>query len=115
MRDADGILFTIESIAPASALERDVLQTRGARRVVLVGGQTFERPAKYLGDAWTWDGVRWAPLPVSDGPSARAGAALLDDAANGRLLYFGGYAGPPMRLSPELWFLDSAGWRLWTP
>jgi hypothetical protein len=85
------------------------------QRVVLVGGQTLERPTKYLGDAWTWDGVRWSPLPVSDGPSARAGAALLDDPANGRLLYFGGYAGPPMQLSQELWFLDSAGWRLWKP
>ena len=85
------------------------------RRVVLVGGQTVTRPTTYLADAWTWDGARWTALTMADGPSARAGAALLDDSRNGRLVYFGGYAGPPMRLSPELWLLDEHAWRRWVP
>ena len=85
------------------------------RQVVLVGGQTVTRPSTYLGDAWTWDGTRWAPLHLPNVPPARAGAALLDDSRHGRLLYFGGYSGPPMRMWPELWLLDDAEWRRWTP
>jgi hypothetical protein len=42
-------------------------------------------------------------FPVFEGPDA------------GRLLYFGGYSGPPMRMSQELRFLDGAGWRKWDP
>ena len=84
------------------------------RRVVMVGGQSYSRPRVYYDDTWTWDGGRWAELPrVGDAaPIARAGAALVSDAVNKRLLYFGGYrAVPPMQ---DLWELDARGWHLWT-
>ena len=81
------------------------------RQVVLVGGQTVERPSRFLGDAWTWDGVRWTSLTTTgEAPSARAGGALLEDSRNERLIYFGGYAGPPMRFATDLWFLTSSRW-----
>jgi hypothetical protein len=81
------------------------------RRVVMVGGQSFARPRVYFDDAWTWDGSQWTELPrVGDAaPIGRAGGALVSDARNQRLLYFGGYRGvPPLQ---ELWQLDARGWR----
>ena len=83
------------------------------RQIVLVGGQTLVRPSSYIGDAWSWDGRRWSPI-VSDpqrSPGPRAGATLLDDPHNGRLLYFGGYTGPPFRGVQELWYLTRHGWQ----
>ncbi len=87
------------------------------RRLLLVGGQTYTRPSRYLGDAWTWDGTRWSELAPTThvAPGARAGATLTYDARNDRFLYFGGYARPPLRFIPELWILDRNGWRLWQP
>lgn len=82
--------------------------------VVMVGGQSYSRPRIYYDDVWVWDGSRWTELPTHGdaAPIARAGAALVSDAANGRLLYFGGYrAVPPLQ---DLWQLDARGWRLWT-
>jgi catechol 2,3-dioxygenase-like lactoylglutathione lyase family enzyme len=44
-------------------------------------------------------------------PIARAGAALVNDARNQRLLYVAGYRGlPPLQ---DLWQHDARGWRLW--
>ena len=81
------------------------------QRVVLVGGQTFARPSAYVGDAWTWDGARWTALTMAGAPGPRAGGHLVRDDRNGRLLYFGGYRGPPMQLLQEMWVLDAGGWR----
>ena len=94
----------------AQALEYDVRR----RRVVMIGGQTYD-PMKFLGDAWTWDGARWTELTLPGAPNERSGGNLVDDSAHGRLLYFGGYKGPPMQLLQELWFLNRDGWTLWRP
>jgi hypothetical protein len=85
------------------------------QRVVLVGGQTLTRPSTFLRDAWTWDGTRWSELALAGAPSERSGGHLVDDPVNNRLLYFGGYRGPPMRMLQELWSLDAAGWRQLRP
>jgi hypothetical protein len=85
------------------------------RQVVLVGGQTYDQPMAFLRDAWTWDGTRWTELAASPAPGERSGGNLIDDRQRGRLLYFGGYRGPPMQLIQEMWFLDQRGWTLWRP
>jgi hypothetical protein len=95
----------------AQALEYDPRR----QRVVMIGGQTYDSPMKFLGDAWTWDGTRWAQLATPAGPNERSGGNLVDDPTRGRLLYFGGYKGPPMQLLQELWVLDRDAWTLWHP
>jgi len=83
------------------------------RRVALIGGLA-SAPRRPLGDHWTWDGATWsevAAMPVQ--PSARSHATLVNDAPNGRLLYFGGSS--EEGLQRELWIFDAAGWRLWQP
>jgi hypothetical protein len=88
-----------------------------SRRVVLVGGQSYSRPSTFLPDMWSWDGASWTEMPLGEGltPSARSGGTLLRDGAGDRLLYFGGYQGPPMRYIPELWSFDSQGWKRLLP
>lgn len=79
------------------------------RAIVLMGGQGSSR-GPFLDDAWTWDGERWTELKIEGRkPSGRAGATLLDDPANKRLLLFGGYADGILQ---ELWSLEGGAWRL---
>ena len=80
-------------------------------RVVLVGGLA-PSPRRPLADHWTWDGTAWTELPSADvAPAARSHATLLNDARNGRLLYFGGSGAGG--LQRELWIFDRNGWRRW--
>jgi hypothetical protein len=78
-------------------------------KLVLKGGQGGTR-GPYLSDAWIWDGQRWLEdaEAAAPGPPGRGGATLLDDAARGRLLYFGGYAEGVLS---DFWAFDRGGWR----
>ena len=78
-------------------------------RVVLHGGYTLgtTRPL-YLNDTWEWDGVAWTLVSVR-GP-LRAEHSMVDDAAAGNTLLFGGALGINQT------YLDTYSWngRLWT-
>ncbi len=107
--------------APAATTPGPSMRTRHAlaydaalRRVVLVGGRSSPG-REMLGDAWTWDGTSWAPLPIEGAngagiPGPRASAALVEDPTGGRLLYFGGVGSNGLRR--DLWSLRGGRWRL---
>jgi len=62
------------------------------RYSVMFGGieGTPGQNAAVLGDTWIWDGVTWTRQTVTKGPSARWGAMMAWDAANGQIVMFGG-------------------------
>ncbi|HKG91282.1 MAG TPA: hypothetical protein VKA84_05300 [Gemmatimonadaceae bacterium] len=82
-----------------------------AHRSVLVGGRG-EAARDLLGDAWSWDGSRWTPLPAADSgprPGPRASTTLLYDPARSRLALYGGLSSG--ELVSELWLLEAGEWK----
>ena len=78
-------------------------------RVVIVGGRD-DASRTLLGDAWTWDGASWSPLPTGASmPEPRASASLVADADSSRLLLFGGLS-RTRGLVADVWVWSPAGW-----
>ena len=82
----------------------------GGNRALFGRGQPGDT---LLSDFWRWDGVRWTQI-ASDGPGARAEAALAYDSARRKLVLFGGYRGfGPQRVRlGDTWEWDGDRWRL---
>lgn len=80
-------------------------------RVVLYGGLTG---LTVYDDAWTYDGVTWAPLTTTGDPPARHGAAMTYDAAAERIVMFGGCQIPLCGATNgrlyDTWELDGSVW-----
>lgn len=73
------------------------------RRATIFGGQTASAPTAeaWVFDLWTH---RWTQLfPAGTAPSARWGAAGIHDAANDRMVVFGGYDGV---VKNDVWALN---------
>jgi hypothetical protein len=90
--------------------KRQVIVLFGGVSGLTVGSQRF-------GDTWTWNGDQWT-LVASNGPSPRAGHAMVYDAARERVLLYGGSDGnePAGQLGlGDLWEWDGSQWLLSTP
>jgi hypothetical protein len=89
----DGAIWTQRIAASGSSpLARSgaaLTYDRARRCVVLLGGQTMTGE---LDDMWQWDGTRWTQLAASV-PRARHHQVVVDDAARGALVMFGGDVG----------------------
>jgi hypothetical protein len=66
-----------------------------------------------LGDLCAWDGRTWRQLPIKGGPSARAPAGTVYDAARKQIVLYGGTpdpnAGRPSYLN-DTWTWDGRSW-----
>lgn len=73
--------------------------------------QSDNAPQVALADTWTWNGS-WQPAP--GGPSARSGASLSWDQANGTAVLFGGESTPAAEAVPRLlddtWTWNGSSW-----
>jgi len=79
----------------------------GRRELVMFGGgSVFGR----FDDTWSWNGVRWAPVPTTEVPFGRAFHAIAYDEVHRHHVMFGGSP-----TSGETWVLDHRGWTLRTP
>lgn len=76
-------------------------------RVVLFGGED-PFTVGLFNDTWEWDGVTWTQRTLDNKPSQRYGHAMVFDAAQGRVVLFGGAGGGTA--GEETWELDKAGW-----
>jgi len=80
------------------------------RRVVVFGGRYASSSTALRADLWFFDGTAWTSIPAPNGPSARAGAVMTYDAANDRLVLFGGETANGF--SDETWALVDTTWTL---
>lgn len=64
---------------------------------------------------WEADGVRWIERGAPVAPPPRLGAAMVHDAARGRLVVFGGSATAGAAPNAETWEWDGSTWTLRTP
>ena len=79
------------------------------RHTFLFGGRD-ETSRNPVGDAWSWDGQRWAALTTdASWPPARASATLVSDDRSGQLLLFGGVV-PQRGIVADLWVRSASGW-----
>ena len=83
--------------------------TRRAHRRSGIGAATSARRSLDVGRR----GVERGRERARAGVQARSHARLVNDARNGRLLYFGGSSA--QGLQRELWIFDAGGWRRWQP
>jgi hypothetical protein len=59
---------------------------------------------------WEWDGARWTHAVPAGGPSPRSRFIVAFDEAAGRVVLFGGVAGPPPRSFNDAWTWDGTAW-----
>lgn len=76
--------------------------------MVLFGGVSGSR---ILGDAWEWDGNRWA-LAATEGPAPRTLHGLAYDGARRRVVLFGGTSelSPDTPAHGDTWEWDGTTW-----
>lgn len=81
------------------------------RRVVIVFGGLLD-DFSYLNDTWEWSTVTktWTNVTPAASPSARQGARLVHDAANDRLVLFGGVDANTFYADTWAWNLSARTW-----
>ncbi|MBL8756679.1 MAG: hypothetical protein JNK15_25510 [Planctomycetes bacterium] len=81
--------------------------------VVLFGGRSFASPGGYVADTWEWNGTTWTQRLPLHSPPSRAESVMVWDAANQRVLLFGGYANQGSGFhyyANDLWSWDGVDW-----
>lgn len=98
----------VAATGPANRkLHRMVYDPR-RKKVLLFGGQNYV--GSLYGDTWEWDGNSKSWTQVSStGPGARSSYAMCYDAANGKVLLFGGDSGSPTSYN-DTWEWDGTNW-----
>lgn len=107
--------FWQQAAAGPSARERmSMLYDPLRRRIVMFGGRSGSGPSAVpLGDLWAFEASGWVPLPMTGGPTPRFGATVAYDAANDRIVLFGGDTGSGR--VDETWFLRDTKWTRLAP
>jgi hypothetical protein len=82
--------------------------TRG--QVILFGGTG----ADVTNDTWTWDGKNWTQRTPASNPSARLGAAIVDDPDHHVVLLFGGRSSNG-DYKGDTWQWDGSDWKQLQP
>ncbi len=95
-----------------SPRETTLAYDAASKQVVLFGGTTTGYV--YFGDTWTYDGIGWTHKLPTTNPPARADSALVFDPDLGKVVMFGGLAGPcedcgEARLN-DTWLWDGTNW-----
>jgi hypothetical protein len=102
---------TVQERVPAPtmpALHGEAIAVDAARgTLVLVGGRSS---LGWLSGTWEWDERQWLQaVDSSASPPPRAGHAMAYDAANQRIVLFGGMAGPSSRYC-DTWTYGATHW-----
>ncbi len=101
----------VERIAqstPPARFETPMAFDHERGRAVLFGGNAGPQLPVFLADTWEWDGEAWRQIEIA-GPAARAGHALVYDAARKRIVLFGGTEGGPPFFD-DTWEYDGTTW-----
>ncbi|MCG8425365.1 MAG: hypothetical protein MJE77_46390 [Proteobacteria bacterium] len=104
----DGARWTLipADRAPSPRSEHAMAYDATRGRVVLFGGYNGVFPPD-LDDTWEWDGARWTRVLTVTSPPPRYASAMVYDAARGRTVLFGGFAGT---IYNDTWEWDGAFW-----
>ena len=101
----------LPALSPPPREEHRIAFHAGLGEVVLYGGLD-DLGLFLLGDTWSWDGVRWAPLAPAASPIARSKHALASHPPSGGVLLFAGDtllgAGGD---EATTWLFDGATWQ----
>jgi len=100
--------FPAHSPSPRSAA---IAYDQTSKQIVLFGG---EAGYSFYGDTWTYDGVDWTQQQPTTIPPARCDNALVFNPDLGKVVMFGGLAGPcedcgEARLN-DTWLWDGSSW-----
>jgi hypothetical protein len=76
---------------------------------VLFGGYTRHRN-EYSADTWVWNGTTWTQQDPAVHPSARFGASMAYDAANGTVVLFGGVRASSDGARDDTWTWNGTTW-----
>jgi N-acetylneuraminic acid mutarotase len=104
---------TLPNGASPPARSGAVLSPLGGK-LVLFGGTSSEpqKPARYLGDTWEWDGERWTQRSPRSSPPARNNGHMAP--LGNRLVLFGGFGQPERDAIGEAlsdtWEWDGENW-----
>lgn len=100
----DGARWAPHAVSgPPTSMGASIAYDPHRQRTVLTPGQIGG-----VQPVWEWDGASWSEVIVAPGPDARQHAAVTYDAANRRLLFFGGHS--QSGLQNDLWSYDGAQW-----
>ena len=84
----------------------------GRGEIVLFGGLRWTNSgasSNYVNETWLWNGVTWRQANPTQSPDGRTGHSMAYDAANGKVVLFGGQ-------DNDTWIWDGANWtRISTP
>jgi hypothetical protein len=86
----------------------------GASGKVMLFGGYGANPGIFLSDTWSWDGADWTQELPAHNPAARYGHAMAYDAAQGKVVLFGGVDSSADYLS-DTWVWNGTDWTLETP
>src|SRR5262245_21117346 len=86
--------------------------TRG--RLVMFGGTAIEALAAPTAETWEFDGQSWQQRTFAVSPPARYAHAMAEDLYRGRIVLFGGFSSPGIRLG-DTWEYDGTAWTLRQP
>jgi hypothetical protein len=83
--------------------------------VVLFGGRAYgNQNGGVTNDTWSWDGHSWTLLHPAHAPSPRAGFGMDYDAANGKIVLFGGIDASATALN-DTWTWSGSDWAIQNP
>ena len=109
--DRDGWRKVSDSGPPPRMLHAMAYDPSSRKVIVMSGSRAVAAPeaADLLGDAWSWDGTRWAP--VMPGPGPRDHVAATTDPFRDGLLVIGG-AHPTTGWTNEVWSVTNGSWSM---
>jgi M6 family metalloprotease-like protein len=95
--------------APISRLKMDMAVFTARGESILYGGAVS---GTALSDTWAWDGTAWSKKTPAHNPGGLNAHAMAYDAANNRIVLFGGWlnVGKADALSDATWTWDGADW-----
>ena len=109
----DGAAWTVQNSAHRPPARGDFAMAYDAARdrVLIFGGtsESYGHAISDLGDMWAWDGTDWTQLTPTTLPAARHGCRMAYDAANQRVVLFGGST------TNDTWVWDGTNWTQLSP
>lgn len=116
--ELDGTTWTERhpAVSPSGRYHAAMAYDAARGKVVMFGGAYASGGQSYdLDETWTWDGQTWEQLQPATSPPARRLAKMAYDAANDRIVLFGGYMLSDPLGADDTWVWDGTDWTEVTP